>query len=100
MEIMKLVGATDSAIRWPFIFEGMFYGFLATILSTFFLFLGVKFLSPVVSRYLGEVMTEWGGSLMSYFVSHLWQIILWQLLIGFAIGASCSMIAIRKHLRV
>jgi len=100
VEIMKLVGATNSAIRWPFILEGMMYGFLGTILSVLFLFLGFRFLSPVVNKYLGEVMTEWGGSLMAYFWSHLWQIILWQLLVGFAIGAICSVIAIRKHLRV
>lgn len=100
VEIMKLVGATDAAVRWPFILEGMFYGFLGTLLSVLFLFLGFRFLSPLVSRYLGEVMTEWGGSLLSYFVAHLWQIILWQLVVGFAIGATCSFIAIRKHLRV
>jgi len=100
VEIMKLVGATDSAIRWPFILEGMFYGFLGMVLSTFFLFWGFRFLSPVVSRYLGEVMAAWGGNLLSYFVAHLWQIILFQLIVGLLIGAFCSMIAIRKHLRV
>ncbi|GAG58185.1 unnamed protein product [marine sediment metagenome] len=83
IEIMKLVGATDAAVRWPFVVEGMFYGFLGTVLSTLFLFLGFKFLSPMVNRYLGDVMTEWGGSLLSYFVAHLWQIILLQLVVGF-----------------
>ncbi len=100
IEIMKLVGATDAAVRWPFVMEGMFYGFLGTVLSTLFLFLGFKFLSPMVNRYLGDVMTQWGGSLLSYFVAHLWQIILLQLVVGFLIGAGCSFIAIRKHLRV
>ncbi len=100
IEIMKLVGATDAAVRWPFVMEGMFYGFLGTVLSTSFLFLGFKFLSPMVNRYLGDVMTQWGGSLLSYFVAHLWQIILLQLVVGFLIGAGCSFIAIRKHLRV
>ncbi len=100
IEIMKLVGATDAAVRWPFIMEGIFYGFLGTVLSTLFLFLGFKFLSPMVNRYLGDVMIEWGGSLLSYFVAHLWQVILLQLAVGFLIGAGCSFIAIRKHLRV
>lgn len=100
IEIMKLVGATDAAVRWPFVVEGMFYGFLGTVLSTLFLFLGFKFLSPMVNRYLGDVMTEWGGSLLSYFVAHLWQVILLQLVVGFLIGAGCSFIAIRKHLRI
>jgi cell division transport system permease protein len=100
VEIMKLVGATDSAIRWPFILEGMFYGLLGTIVSTLLLVLGFKFLSPIVSRYLGDVMTEWGGNLMSYFDAHLWELILLQLVVGLLIGSLCSVIAIRKHLRV
>jgi len=100
IEIMKLVGATNAAVRWPFILEGIFYGLLGTILSVLLLFLGFRFLSPVVNRYLGEVMTEWGGSLMTYFWSHLWQILLWQLLVGVLIGSVCSVVAIRKHLRI
>src|SRR3989304_1571137 len=100
IDIMKLVGATSSAIRWPFIVEGMFYGLLATVISVILLFVGFRFLSPVVNKYLGELMTEWGGSLMNYFIANLWQIILWQLLVGFAIGAACGFLAIRKHLKV
>ena len=33
IEIMKLVGATDWFVRWPFIFEGMFLGLLGSVLT-------------------------------------------------------------------
>jgi cell division transport system permease protein len=33
IEIMKLVGATDWFVRWPFIFEGMFLGLLGGLLT-------------------------------------------------------------------
>jgi cell division transport system permease protein len=100
IDIMKLVGASSSFIRWPFIFEGILYAVLATIISSTLLYLGFKFLSPVVNRYLGELMSEWGGSLLNYFNANLFWIILLQLAVGVLIGAICSAIAIRKHLKV
>ena len=33
IEIMKLVGATDWFVRWPFILEGMLGGLIAAIFS-------------------------------------------------------------------
>jgi hypothetical protein len=100
IDIMKLVGASSSFIRWPFILEGILYAILATILSVGLLYLGFRFLSPIVNRYLGELMDQWGGSLLNYFNANLIWIILLQLAVGILIGSICSWIAIRKHLRV
>lgn len=100
IEIMKLVGASSSFIRWPFIFEGFLYAVLATTLSVILLYFGFRFLSPVTSRYLGELMSEYGGTLLSFFNSYIVWIILLQLAVGGLIGALCSIVAIRKHLKV
>jgi len=100
IEIMKLVGASYSFIRWPFILEGMMYGILATIISVLILYFGISFLSPYLSHFLGEIMTEYGGSLISYFDHKLFWIILLQLSTGIIIGSLCSLAAMRKHLQV
>ena len=100
IDIMKLVGASPSYIRWPFLLEGILYGILATILSSILLYLAFRFLSPFANRYLGDIMIQWGGSFMIYFKAYLWEIILWQLLVGILIGLGCSYFAIRKHLKI
>lgn len=100
IDIMKLVGASSSFIRWPFVLEGIIYAILATVLSSSLLYIGFRFLSPIVNRYLGELMDQWGGSLLSYFNANLVWIILLQLAVGILIASICSWIAIRKHLKV
>lgn len=97
IDIMKLVGANKSFIRNPFILEGIIHGILATVLSVVILYLGIYFLSPMISKYLGEILE---GNLISYFSSHLWQVILMELLVGMLIGVGCSVVAIRRHLKV
>ena len=52
VEVMKLVGATNWFIRWPFVIEGMIVGFLGGLLAI--VLLGVvkaTFLDPLADRF-------------------------------------------------
>jgi cell division transport system permease protein len=50
IEIMKLVGATDWFVRWPFIFEGMFLGLLGGLVTVALIGLGYQ---PMLQRVSG-----------------------------------------------
>lgn len=93
IEIMKLVGATDWFIRWPFMLEGIMLGLSGAILATIFISKGyhllfgyVKELAPFIPL-LGEHMLNGG---LFWLVS----------LVGLAFGAIGSLMSIKKFLKV
>lgn len=53
IEIMRLVGASNSFIRAPFIFEGIFYGLVGAFSSWLFVYLLMWYFTPFVQGYIG-----------------------------------------------
>ena len=52
VEVMKLVGATNWFIRWPFVIEGMIVGFLGGLLAVLLLaVVKATFLDPLADRF-------------------------------------------------
>jgi cell division transport system permease protein len=52
VEVMKLVGATNWFIRWPFVIEGMVVGFLGGVLAVLLLALAkTTFVDPLSERF-------------------------------------------------
>jgi cell division transport system permease protein len=52
VEVMKLVGATNWFIRWPFVIEGVIVGFLAGVLAVLLLALAkTTFIDPLSDRF-------------------------------------------------
>ena len=52
ISIMKLVGATDMFIKWPFIVEGLFIGTCGAVISMLFLKLAYMLLLPQIQESL------------------------------------------------
>jgi len=92
--IMRLVGASNSFIRGPYVVEGIIYGLVAGILSVIIAAPIVYFVSPYVKIFISEM------NLWTYFTSHLIGILEYQLLFGIGLGVISSVIAIRKYLRI
>jgi len=52
VEVMKLVGATDWFIRWPFVIEGVILGSIGGVLAILLLFVGkIAFVDPLASDF-------------------------------------------------
>jgi cell division transport system permease protein len=97
IEIMKLVGATSTFIRWPFIIEGATYGTIATAISLLVQYLAISFGAPSVMNYL---QISGITNVFDYFSNHIVLVILVQLAVGVLIGVTSSFIAIRRYLRI
>ncbi len=92
IEIMKLVGASDSFVRWPFILEGMLVGLSGALLA--FAVMGVA--APPVVNAMSGFLTIVPIDLGSAFAAQLaGGVVAFALVVG-AGGAS---IAVRAHLR-
>ena len=91
IEIMKLVGATDWFVRWPFILEGMLVGALGAVAALTALALAR---GPVESALAGflEVLPL---SLGSTFV---WELSGSILVLALLVGGGGAMLSVRAHL--
>jgi cell division transport system permease protein len=89
IEIMKLVGATDWFVRWPFILEGMIGGLLAAVFSGGVVYAGYRLFVHSAQH-----------SLFSIPFDATFTIVLLVMLVvgGIAVGALGSFIGVRRFL--
>ncbi|OGG41679.1 hypothetical protein A3A21_02965 [Candidatus Jorgensenbacteria bacterium RIFCSPLOWO2_01_FULL_45_25b] len=91
--VMKLVGASRSYIRGPFVIEGLMYGVSAAILATFALYPTTFWIRNTTTSFFGSF------NLLTYYLSNLGQIFLVLLGTGVVLGMVSSFFAIRKYLK-
>jgi cell division transport system permease protein len=96
IEIMRLVGATNSYIRGPFIAEGILYNFIASIF-VFILFVPtVTWLSPLIQRHIlvgldSDITTITNNLYFSLTITNV---------IGLIIGGFSAMLATQRYLKL
>jgi cell division transport system permease protein len=91
IEIMKLVGATDWFVRWPFILEGMLVGALGAVAATLVVLVAA---GPVMGAMVNfiEVLP------LSFGQTFVWQLVGSVFALALAVGGGGAMLSVRAHL--
>jgi cell division transport system permease protein len=91
IEIMKLVGATDWFVRWPFILEGMLVGALGAVAATAVVLVAA---GPVMGAMVNfiEILP------LSFGQTFVWQLVGSVFALALAVGGGGAMLSVRAHL--
>lgn len=95
IEIMRLVGATNSFIRWPFFLEGLWLGILGSIIP-------IVLIAVIYNYALDYVQPRLAGHFiqMLEFSPFIFQVSGLLILLGAFIGVWGSLMSVRKFLKI
>jgi len=94
VEVMRLVGASNTYIRLPFIFEGIIYGLVASVISMLLLYVTLRLSEQFILRLIPSI------NILSLYFSNFFIIFGTQILVGAFLGTLSSWFAIRKYLKI
>ena len=93
IEITKLVGGTNAFIQRPFLYTGLWYGFMGSLLASLLIALSIKILSGPVQ----QLASLYGSDYSITGVSIINALLL--LGIGSLLGLSGSWVSVQRHIR-
>jgi cell division transport system permease protein len=91
IEIMKLVGASDWFVRWPFILEGMIVGALGALISLAVLFAASGPVTSVMVDFLDILPVSFGPQFALELIATVFGVAL-------LVGAGGASLSVRAHL--
>jgi cell division transport system permease protein len=96
VEVMRLVGASNSFIYAPFLLSSLIYTLIATVIIISLLFPLLGILQP----YLEVFFVGYNINIISYFVNNFWMIFGLQFLGISLINIMASYLAVKKHSKI
>jgi cell division transport system permease protein len=94
VDIMKLVGASYSTIRRPFVREGIFYGILGAVITLFLIFPLSSFAAPGLLSYLNTSPSE----TLLFLMRSIPTLVLIEFIAGIGMGTISSLMATYAYL--
>lgn len=95
--VMKLVGASNSFIRWPFLLEGVLYALVSVLLLLAIVYPLLNLIQPSLTSYFQDASVI---NIQQYFQSNFWLIFGGQFLALAIINMISTSIAVRRYLKV
>lgn len=93
ISVMRLVGASNSFIRGPFVLQGVMYGLVSAILAILVLYPVAVWIGPATASFFQF-------NLFEYFVQDFAMIFFTLVGVGVGLGMISSALAIARYLRV
>ena len=94
ISVMKLVGADNSYVRGPFVFEGVLSGMIASIITLVLFYPLTLWLGPHTEGFFGDI------NIFQYYLDNFGQIFLIIVGTGIVLGAVSSYLAVQRYLKV
>lgn len=95
--IMKLVGASNSFIRWPFLLEGVLYALTSVLILLAIIYPLLNLLQPSLTSYFQDASVI---NIQQYFQTNFWLIFGGQFLALAFINIVSTALAVRRYLKV
>lgn len=95
--IMKLVGASNWFVRLPFLFEGIVYAFIATIITFAILAPVLTLLAPQLNN---AFFADYGVDIKTFFDEHIWRLVVYQFIAAAILNMASGSFAMSRYLKV
>jgi cell division transport system permease protein len=93
IEIMKLIGATNWYIRWPFMFEGIVYGIVGAVIGWAIATAGLLYTTPFLETFLKGIPVLPASYLQLFILLGL------EVLLAAFLGIVSSYLAVLRYLK-